>query len=149
MTVRLKYQGSLDGSEPIYRQFKVNDTQTIYAGDIVVLDTNKASICADAPSAGTVLGVSATNIVTTTATDTDIILVDINPNSIYSIPITGTASSVAIGEKYDMGTAAYQLDADDTTGGFIQVLPQADGSAYDTETTRADAILCNRVYGMA
>jgi hypothetical protein len=148
-TIRMKYAGSLNGTGPIYREFQVNDSQTIYKGDMVILDTNKASIATYAASAGTVLGVSATDIVTTTAADTDIIKVDINPGSVYEVPITGTAGSVAVGNKYDMGTAAYQLDADDTTDGYIQVLPQYDGSAYNTDKTTAYAIICNRVYGLA
>ena len=149
MARRLKYKGSLDGSGPIYKEFQVNNSQTIYAGDIVVLSSNKASIAADAASAGTVLGVSATDIVTTTAAATDIIKVDVNPMSIYECAYTGTASSIAVGNKYDMGAAAYQLDADDTTGGYMQVVPQADGSAYNSTEGTVDVILCNRVYGMA
>jgi len=149
MARRLVYKGSLNGTAPIYKEFQVNDSQTIYAGDIVVLSSNKASIAADAPSAGTVLGVSDTDIVTTTATASDIIKVDVNPASIYEIAYTGTASSIAVGNKYDMGTAAYELDADDTTGGWLQVVPQYDGSAYDSTKGTANVILTNRVFGLA
>lgn len=149
MARRFKYKGSLDGSGPIYKNFQVNNSQTIYAGDYVILSSNKASIGTDAAGAGTVIGVSATDIVTTTAAATDIIKVDVNPMSIYEVPYTGTASSISVGNKYDMGAAAYQLDADDTTGGFMQVVPQPDGSAYNSAETTVDVILCNRLYGMA
>jgi hypothetical protein len=141
MAKRLKYKGSLNGTAPVYRYFPVNDSQTIYAGDIVVLATNKASIGADAAAAGTVLGVSNTDIVTTTATAADIIAVDINPASIYEMQHSGTATP-AIGNKYDVATAAYIFDSDDTTDGFIQVV----GNVTSTD---ADVILCNRVFGMA
>lgn len=143
MAKRLVYKGSLNGTSPIYKEFPVNDSQTIYAGDIVVLDTNKVSIAADGAAAGTVLGVAATDIVTTTATDEDVILVDVNPASIYQAPYTGTATP-AIGNKYDLGTAAYEVDADDTTDGFIQVVGNV-----DTTNKTCDVILCNRVFGMA
>lgn len=144
MARRLVYKGSLDGSAPIYRPFPVNANQTIYAGDIVQLSTNKASIAADAQAAGTVLGVSASEIVTgASPTAADTILVDINPMSIYECAYTGTATP-AIGNKYDMGAAAYQFDADDTTGGWIQVVGN-----IDTTNKLADVILTNRVFGMA
>ncbi len=141
MARRLVFKGSLNGTSPIYRYFPVNDNQTIYAGDIVILDTGKASIGADAATA--VLGVSNTDIVTTTAAATDIIAVDINPASIYEISYTGTGTP-AIGTKYDMGTAAYEFDVADTTNGYIQVVGN-----IDTTNKVADVILCNRVFGMA
>lgn len=140
MTKRIVRKGSLDGSDAIYRPFPVNDTQTINNGDIVVLATNKASICADAAAAGTVLGISNTDIVTTTATVTDLIAVDINPMSIYRMLYIGSATPT-IGTKYDMGTAAYAFDADDTTDGFIQVVGN-----IDTVGKYADVILTNRVF---
>jgi hypothetical protein len=107
------------------------------------LATNKASIAADAAAAGTVLGVSNTDIVTTTATASDLVAVDVNPASIYEMTYTGSATP-AIGNKYDMGTAAYQFDSDDTTGGYIQVVGNV-----DTTNKTADVILCNRVFGLA
>ena len=143
MAKRLVFKGSLNGTSPIYRYFPVNDSQTIYAGDIVILSNGKASIGADAASAGTVLGVSNTDIVTTTAAATDIIAVDINPASIYEISYTGTGTP-AIGTKYDMGTAAYEFDVADTSGGYIQVVGNV-----DTTAKTADVILCSRVFGMA
>lgn len=141
MARRLVFKGSLNGTSPIYRYFPVNDSQTIYAGDIVILSNGKASIGADAATA--VLGVSNTDIVTTTAAATDIIAVDINPASIYEISYTGTGTP-AIGTKYDMGTAAYEFDVADTTDGYIQVVGN-----IDTTNKVADVILCNRVFGMA
>jgi hypothetical protein len=138
---RLVYKGSLNGTPQIFREFPVNDSQTLYRGDVIALSSNKCSAAADAAGAGTVLGVSNTDIVTTTATATDLILVDINPASIYEIIHTGTATPV-IGSKYDFATAPYTMDSDDTTGGFIQVVG-------GVTTTTADVILTNRVFGMA
>lgn len=140
MSKTVVYKGSLDGSSPIYKEFPVNDNQTIKSGDIVILSSNKASICADAASAGTVLGITNKAITTTTAATTDIIPVDVNPNSIYNMAYIGTGT-VAIGAKYDMGTAAYAFDSDDTTGGFIQVVGN-----IDTTAKRADVLLTNRVF---
>lgn len=143
MARRLVYKGSLNGTGQVYKEFPVNDSQTIYEGDIVVLATNKASIAADAAAAGTVLGVSGTDIVTTTATASDVIKIDVNPASIYEAVYIGTATP-AIGDKHDMGAAAYQLDADDTTGGYIQVVGN-----IDTTNKLVDVILTNRVFGIA
>lgn len=140
-TMRLRYKGSLNGTGPILREFPVNNSQTIKVGDIVVLSSGKASIAADAPAAGTVLGVSNTDITTTTATPNDVILVDINPASIYRAGYIGSATP-AIGNKYDLGAAAYQFDVDDTTGGWIQVVGN-----IDTVEKEADVILTNRVFG--
>lgn len=142
MAVRAKYKGSLDGSAPIYKQIPVNTNQNIHAGDIAVLSSNKASIAADAASTGTVLGISATSIVTGGAvTSSDTILYDVNPNSIYRMHYIGSATP-AVGNKYDMGTAAYEFDADDTTGGYIQVIGNV-----DTVDKFADVILLNRAFG--
>lgn len=141
MVKRAVYRGSLNGTGQILRRFPVNASQTIKRGDIVVLATAKASIAADAAAAGTVLGVSDTDIVTGGApTAADDIFIDVNPASIYRMSYTGSATP-AIGAKYDMGAAAYQFDSDDTTGGYIQVVGNVDTTAKE-----ADVILCNRVF---
>ena len=141
MARRLVYKGSLNGTAPIYREYPVNANQTINEGDIVVLDTGKASIAADAPAAGTVLGVSNTSIVTgATPGASDVIKVDINPHSIYEATYIGSATPT-IGAKYDLGTVAYQFDADNTTDGFIQVVGNV-----DTTNKKADVIIGNRVF---
>lgn len=142
-TQRLKYKGSLNGTGPIYKDFLVADNQTIYAGDIVNLSSSEAVIGTDATTAGEVLGVSNTDIVTTTATATDVIKVDVNPASIYQSTYTGTATP-AIGTKYDMGTAAYQFDSDDSTGGYIQIVGNV-----DTTAKVADVMITGRVFGLA
>lgn len=142
MARRLVYKGSLNGTAPIYKEFKVNDTQTLYEGDVVVFSSNKISAAADAAAAGTVAGVCATPITTTTATDTDVVKVDVNPESIYSIIYTGTAPT--IGTKYDFGTAPYTLDGDDTTGGFLQVIGYP-----NTTALLVDILVTNRTFGVA
>jgi hypothetical protein len=43
-----------------------------------------------------------------------------------------------------MGTAAYQFDSDDTSGGYIQVVGNVDST-----NKFADVILTNRVFGIA
>ena len=148
MAKRLVYEGSLDGSGQILKAILVNDTQTIYKGDVIVLSGGKASIGADAAAAGTVLGVAAHDIVTTTATVADILLYDANDKSIYRAPLTGTGTPT-IGTKYDMGTACYVVDLDDTAGGYFQIVGEFDGSAYNSDDDTALVILRNRVFGMA
>lgn len=138
MARRLVVKGSLNGTGPVLKEFEVNDAQTIYTGDIVVLFSNKVSIAADGASAGTVLGVAASD-----STDGEDIKVDVNPATIYEMSFTGTATP-AVGGKYDLATAAYVFNADDTDGGYIQVVGNV-----DTDNDVADVILCNRVFGMA
>lgn len=143
-TQRLKFKSSLNGTGAIYRPFEVNTSQTIVEGDIVVLSSNKVSIAADAAAAGTVLGVAASSITTGGSVDSsDTIMVDVNPASIYRAGYTGSATP-AVGNKYDMGAAAYQFDSDDTTGGWIQVVGNVDST-----NKYADVILTNRVFGLA
>lgn len=141
MAVRAVYAGSLNGTGPIYKEFPVNTNQTIQDGEIVVLSGGKASKAAAAASAGTVLGVSNTSITTGGAvTEDDVIKVDVNPNSLYRMSYIGSATPV-IGTKYDLGAAAYQFDADDTTDGYIQVVEK-----LDTTNKTAVVLLCNRVF---
>lgn len=141
MTRRLVYRGSLNGTGQILKPFPVAANQTIHRGDIVVLDTGKVKIAADAASAGTVVGVSDSDIVTGGApTADDVILVDVNPASIFRSSYIGSATP-AIGVKYDMGAAAYQFDSDDTTGGYIQVIGNV-----DTVAKEADVLICNRAF---
>jgi len=140
MAKTVVYKNSLDGSSPIYKEIAVNDNQTIKIGDIVVISSGKASIAADAAGAATVLGISNTAIVTTTAAATDVIRYDANPNSIYNMAYIGTGT-VTVGVSYDMGGAAYQFDSDDTTGGYIKV-----HGNIDTTAKRADVVLMNRVF---
>jgi len=137
---RVVYKGSLDGTAPIYKEFPVNDNQTIQEGDITVIATGKASIAAASAATGTVLGPSNTEIATTTATADDVIKVDVNPHSVYRMGYTGTATPV-IGTKYNLGAAAYQFNSDNTTGGFIQVVGNV-----DEDEKEADVLLCNRVF---
>lgn len=142
MARRLVYKGSLNGTSPIYKYYLVNDTQTLYQGDVVVFSSNKITAAADAASAGTVAGVCNTELTTTTATATDLVAVDINPASIYEATYAGTATP-AIGAKYDFDTAPYTLDADDTTGGFLQVVGYP-----DTDNSTVDVILLGRMFGV-
>ncbi len=139
MAKRMVYKGSLNGTAPVYQYFPVTDGQTIYAGDIVALDSGTMVLAADAAAAGTVMGVSNTTVI---AASSDVIAVDINPASIYEAAYIGASPS--IGLKYDMGTAAYKFDGDDVTGGYIQVVGN-----IDTVAKKADVILCNRVFGLA
>jgi hypothetical protein len=143
MAKRLIYKGSLNGTSPIYKYYKVNDSQDLYPGDILVFSSAKLSAAADAAAAGTVAGVCNTRITTTTATDADVAAVDVNPASIYEMVYAGSATP-AINSKYDLATAPYTLDADDTTGGFIQVVGYP-----DTTNKNVDVMLTNRAFGVA
>ena len=146
--MRLKYKGSLNGTGPVLKNFPVGDSQTIYAGDVVVLSSGKAVIAAAEATAGTVIGVSNTDIVTTSAGATDVIKVDVNPASIYEAPYDGSLDNVAIGDpRYE--NAAYIVNAADENGGYFQVVPQPDGSVANTTAGTIDVLLKGRLYGMS
>ena len=113
------------------------------------MDAGKAVIAAAGASAGTVIGVSNTDIVTTTAAATDVIKVDVNPASIYEAPYDGSLDNVAIGDALDMKTAAYIVNAADEEGGYFQVVPQPDGSVANTTAGTIDVLLKGRLYGMS
>lgn len=143
MARRMVYKGSLDGSSPIYKQVPVNASQTILKGSIIVKATNKASVAAAAATAGTVWGVSNVDKSTgTTVTAADVILADLNPNSIYTIPYVGTTktsvTAADVGTLFDI-TNAYTVDLDDTTGGFLECI------GFDNANKTMDVVLKNHV----
>ena len=125
MTRRMVYHGSNDGSSPIYRYVPVNTSQTILKGSIVVKATGKASVAADAATAGTVWGIAAMDYASgASVTAADVVMIDVNPNSIYEMPhnTTGTKTTLTnedIGKTFDL-VNAYTADLDDTTGGFVE-----------------------------
>jgi hypothetical protein len=122
---KMVYKGSNDGSSPIYRKVPANISQTFVKGSIVVKTTGKASAAADAATAGTVWGIAAEDFTTGGAvTAADVLLIDVNPNSIYEMPhnTTGTKTTLTnedIGKTFDL-INAYTADLDDTTGGFVE-----------------------------
>lgn len=122
MATYMKRAGSLDGSPAILHDWPVNASQTVVAGSIVVLNTSKLDVAADAASAGTVAGVAQDALTTGTSVDADdTVRVDVNPNSIYWMYYTGSSKTSLtdedIGKKFDLDDA-YTIDLDDTTGGF-------------------------------
>jgi len=120
------------------QHFLVNDNQTIVRGYAVVFSGGKLSAAGDAPAAGTVAGVALEDIVTTTATATDIIAVDVNPASVYRMLYIGSATP-AVGTAYDIGTNAGTVDADDSTGGIFTCMGDV-----DTTNKYADFLVKNR-----
>lgn len=137
----IKFKKSLNGTAPTYFPFPVADNQTIVENCLTVLTSNKVALAADAAAASTVLGVCVNAITTTTATAADIAYIDMNPASVYEMDYIGSATPV-VGAKYDFGTST-SFDADDTSGGYIQVIGN-----IDTTAKKADVILNNRVFGV-
>ncbi|PWV90258.1 hypothetical protein DFQ01_14434 [Paenibacillus cellulosilyticus] len=127
MVRRMVYHGSNNGTSPIYRQVPVNASQTIVKGSIVVKTSGKASVAGQAAAAGTVWGVAAEAKTTGgSVTASDVVTIDVNPDSIYEIPFAtgGTKTSFTasdIGTVFDLGSNAYTLNPDDTTGGYLEV----------------------------
>jgi hypothetical protein len=75
---------------------------------------------------------------------TDVVKIDVNPMSVYSLMLntTGTKTSVTksdIGVLYDLGANAWTANLDDTTGGYLELVdPQ-------TYPGRAKFLIKNRV----
>lgn len=130
-----KFVRALDGGAQMPMSFLVNDTQTIVRGSVLAISSGKVSLAADAAAAGTIAGVAMEAITTTTATAASIILVDVNPNSVYNMPHTGTATP-AIGVAYDWYSDS-NFDSDDSTGGYFMVIG-------NVTTTAADVMIGNR-----
>jgi len=124
----MKRVSSIDGSGPIIISWPVNASQTIVAGSVVVINTSKLDVGAAAASAGTIAGVATQALTTGTSVDTDdVVDVDINPNSIWSMTVDATGSKKSldaedIGKTFDLVTNAYTADLDDTTDGFLQYI---------------------------
>jgi len=146
MTQRMVYAGSLDGSQPIYKEVPVNTSQTIMKGSIVVKATGKASVAAAAAAAGTVWGVAAMDYTSGgSVTAADLVKIDVNPNSVYEMPhnTAGTKTSLTaedIGKVFDLGSNSYTVNLDDTTGGYIELV-----GLVDNKPNRGKVLLKNRV----
>ena len=135
---------SLNGSNEYVGEYPVNASQTIAVGDVVVLATGKVSVAAAAAAAGTVLGVARTAITTGGTVDADdTILVETNPEMIYSMPYEGsTKTSLTkedIGTSFDLGSDAQTVNLDDTTDGYFLCL------GFDNDEDRIKALIQNRV----
>lgn len=122
---RMVFKGSNDTSSPIYRNVPVAASQTIVKGSIVLKKTGKAtSATAAATSADEVWGVAAAGITTGGSVgDDDMVLIDVNPNSIYEMPHTdGTKKTVTnsdIGKAFGLSNA-FTADLDNTTDGLLE-----------------------------
>ena len=133
-----KFVKALNGLGQMPVPFLVNNNQTILRGYILQISSGKVSAAADAQAAGTVAGVALEDITTTTATDADIVLVDVNPQSVYNMDwTTASTNTPAIGSAYDLGANAGVFDADDTNGGYIRVVG-------NVGTSTADVMVGNR-----
>lgn len=132
-----KRKGSTNSTEAQLRQFPVANNQTIKKGDPLVLSSGKVAKAGAAVTAG-FLGFAVEAITTTTATADDVILVDINPASIYEMKYVGTTkTSVAvtdIGSAFDFKPASDAIDLDDVTDAYFIVL------GYDNEKETVDVI---------
>lgn len=130
-----KYVRDIMGGGQLPVEFLVNDTQTIVRGSVLAIATGKVSLVGDAAAAGTVAGVAMEAITTTTATAADKILVDTNPNSVFNMTHSGSATP-AIGVAYDFVSDGV-FDSDDSTGGIFMVVG-------NVATNTADVMITNR-----
>lgn len=114
------------GVAPVDR-IRVNDSQTIVAGDLLIMSTKKASKAGAAAAANTILGVAAESITTTTATDADIIrYYPAQSDMVWRVQYltTGTKTSFTDADlhtDYDVD-ANTKINPDDTTGGFCELV---------------------------
>ena len=120
MASKVRYLKSFDGSQPNEVMLKININQSIVAGDLLVIATNKGSKAGAAATA--VFGIALKDITTGgTVNDThEIPVLMINEKSVLEIGYTGTAltSAALWTNAYDIN-ASQVLDTADVTGGFL------------------------------
>jgi hypothetical protein len=129
MAKNMVYKGSTDGTFQKVESWLVNASQTITKGNFLINSSAKASVAAASLAAKSIIGVSLHAITTGVAvTDTDRVLVDVNPNSIYEMDYTGSAPTQ--GSAYDLSDKI-TLNQGDTSPAAISVI-----AAPDTANTR-------------
>lgn len=120
MARKVNYIKSLDATQPNEVMLKIAASQTIVAGDLLVISSGKGAKAGAAATA--VFGIAEKDITTGgSVTDADEIPVTVlNDRSVIRVAYTGTALTSAglWGTAYDI-TAAQVLDTADTTGGFL------------------------------
>ena len=136
----MKRVGSINHTPPTPIEWCVNASQTVDAGSIVVVNSGKLDVAADAATAGTVAGVALDALTTSSSVDEDdYVRVDINPCSVWNMAVTGSSKTSLdredVGKRFDLSNA-YTVDLDDTTGGFLQYI-----GGYDSKTGRANFLL--------
>jgi hypothetical protein len=115
------------GVAPV-EEIRVNDTQTLVPGYLLIMSTKKASKSGAAPAADTVLGVAVNSVTTTTATDADKIrYIPVQPDMVWRVQYltSGTKTSFTDADlhtTYDINATSHKLDPDDTTGGFLELV---------------------------
>jgi hypothetical protein len=124
--------------------YAVNVSQAIVAGSLVVISSGKLSVAAATAVAGTVVGVAmeAKTTLSGAVPATDVVYVDDNPGTIYTMPYTaGTKTAVTdadLGTRFDLVTNAYTVALDDTTGGYLKCV------GYNNTDGTMDVQIMNR-----
>lgn len=141
----MKVKSFINGLGVHKQLYAVNVSQAIVAGSLVVMNTGKLDVAAAAATAGTVVGVAMEDKTTLSGavTATDVVYVDDNPGSIYTMPYDGTGTKKTVtnadlGTRFDLVTNAYTVDLDDTTDGFLKCV------GYDNDAGTMDVQIMNR-----
>lgn len=122
------FKKDLSGAEatPAYQYVPIADSQTLVAGDVVVLSSGKATKAGN--GTGRVLGVMAENITTGASAGGPLAKIWVtNPNQIWRGTASADATSHVLGGRtYDLN-ASQQVNVGDTTGGCIQIVSLVEG----------------------
>ena len=140
-----EYKRSLDHSQPMSEIVNVAASQTIKAGQVLVVASGLAAKAAAAPTAGTVLGIALADITTSSSVgDSDKIpVLMINEKSVTRVGYIGTdKTSLTAADRFgtcfdiavDGTTGVQSLNLDDTIGGFLKVV------GYDNTSKTADVV---------
>lgn len=120
MAQKVEYLKSLDNSQPMVVDLKIAASQTIVAGDLLVIASGKGTKAGAAATA--VFGIAQADITTGgSVTDANSIpVLVINEKSVLKFTYTGTAATSANlwGTAYDINSSQV-IDMADTTGGFL------------------------------
>jgi hypothetical protein len=135
----VKYQKSLDYSQPNEIKVKINASQTIIAGDLIFISSGKGSKATAASTA--IIGIALEAITTgAEVTDADeISVLMINSKSVIRLDYAGvTKTSLTSADMWITAfdiTSAQKVNLDDTTGGQCLVV------GYDNTNETVDVII--------
>lgn len=128
-----------DTNVPIVVHVPIGDSQTINVGDLVQIDGTSRKGVAAAAASTSIVGIAQEPIVTTTATDADVIPVALVRGQVVRLAVdqTGSKKTFAVTDKYatlfDLKDKV-SVNPDDTSGGMCAV------QDYDNDKHTVDVI---------
>jgi len=121
-------KGSMSGTVQIIQKYPLAASQDISAGELLIDNgSGKAVVATAGVATDLVLGFATAPAVSGGSVGADdVVSYDANPMTTYEVAYEGSTKTSLdnedIGKKFDLGSNAYTIDLDDTTGGYLQVV---------------------------